>query len=185
MSLKTIENGFRKNTRYDIRKSEKNENQIITVSNPEDFVEYYNDFSRRKYLPLIKKENFMKIYHASNIKITSIINSNNTLAMHSYILDKKIGRVRLWYSASIFRSYDKKDKKRLLVAIANKNLHFKDMEYFKNEGYIVYDFGGYAYQSNDPTLLGINNFKDQFGGKLIKEANYSSFLFSIAKQFKN
>jgi len=50
--------------------------------------------------------------------------------MHSYIIDKGIGRARLWYSASTFRSFDKKDKLRLLIARANINLHYEDMKLF-------------------------------------------------------
>ena len=54
-----------------------------------------------------------------------------------------------------------------------------DMIYFKKEGYAIYDFGGYAYGTNNPDLIGINNFKDQFGGELVEESNFSPVLTSI------
>jgi len=53
-------------------------------------------------------------------------------------------------------------------------LHFEDMIYFREMGFIMYDFGGYAFNTSDKSLKGINNFKDSFGGELVLESNYES-----------
>ena len=101
-----------------------------------------------------------------------------------YMKDDKLGRVRLWYSASNFRQYEKQNLSRNIIARANKSLHYDDMKYFKRKEYLLYDFGGYAYKTDSPDLIGINNFKDQFGGDLVEESNYSTFLYSLIKNIK-
>lgn len=176
---------FRKNTRYDIRKSETNLNQFNANANVEDFVKFYNEFATIKNLSTLNGEFFKKQLKSKKVIITSLAVKGELIAMHSYLIDKKIKRVRLWYSASSFRSFNKEDHdKRNLIARTNKNLHFKDMIYFKEKGYLKYDFGGYAFKSNKPDLIGINNFKDQFNGVLKEESNYISYFANCIKLMK-
>ena len=90
-----------------------------------------------------------------SLVITQAIDSENkSLVMHSYLCDKDNKRVRLLHSASLFRSDDQNI--RSLVGMANRFLHFKDMTYFN---YMVYDFGGYAFETNDEQLKNINDFR--------------------------
>jgi len=184
LSEEEILNNFKKNTRYDIRKSEMDGNIFITNNKFDIFVDYYNDFAEKKGLTILDKENFKEQFLSSNILITSIVNDKEILAMHSYMIDKTINRVRLWYSASIFRQFEKQSLNRNIVARANKSLHYHDIKVFKSKGYLLYDFGGYAYNTDSSDLIGINNFKDQFGGELVEESNYTTFIYYILKKIK-
>jgi len=48
---------------------------------------------------------------------------------------------------------------RNLVGRANKYLTVKNILHFKEEGYKTFDFGGYAKDTSDESLKGINNYK--------------------------
>ncbi len=74
---------------------------------------------------------------------------------------------------------------RSLVGMANRFLHFKDMTYFKDNNYMVYDFGGYAFETNDEQLKNINDFKDSFGGTLIHESDYMPLILFVIIKIKN
>ncbi|MEI2749887.1 MAG: hypothetical protein V9E88_14145 [Ferruginibacter sp.] len=49
-----------------------------------------------------------------------------------------------------------------LIGMANKLLTAKDIGYFKEQGYKMMDFGGYAENTEDKSLKGINDFKLSF-----------------------
>lgn len=46
------------------------------------------------------------------------------------------------------------------MAHANRCLHWQGIRYFKQQGFHNYDWGGYALNTTDPTLQGINRFKN-------------------------
>jgi hypothetical protein len=51
----------------------------------------------------------------------------------------------------------------------------KDILHFKNLGFKTFDFGGYAKDTVDEGLKGINNYKLMFGGKPVPCINYYSY----------
>jgi len=57
---------------------------------------------------------------------------------------------------------------RNLVGRANKYLTVKNILHFKEEGYKTFDFGGYAKDTSDESLKGINNYKLLFGGTVVE-----------------
>ena len=57
---------------------------------------------------------------------------------------------------------------------ANRFLHLEAIKLFKKDGYSLYDLGGYAKNTTDPVMIGINKFKDSFGGRLLEESHYLS-----------
>ncbi len=99
--------------------------------------------------------------------------------------DNQIKRVRLLHSASKIYSITDEPSEKAMIGRANRLLHFSDMQRFKELGYEIYDFGGYAHQTNDNMLIGINNFKDSFGGQLVEESNYQSILKHWLKKTLN
>jgi lipid II:glycine glycyltransferase (peptidoglycan interpeptide bridge formation enzyme) len=172
---------FRKNTRYEIRRAAKDGVVFTTEPDLMSFVQFYNAFMRSKNCDALDELNYQNISSMKDdIILTRAELNGEVLVMHSYIYDKDAGRVRLLHTASLFRLEDK--NKRNLVGRANRYLHYMDMMYFADEGFNIYDMGGYAFNTSDPELRRINDFKDCFGGELLKEGVYISWpLFMIRK----
>lgn len=72
------------------------------------------------------------------------------------------------YSVSNFRI---DPSKRNLAGRMNKLLHIKDMEWFREHGYLLYDWGNIS-SSTNPN--GIDKFKMSFGGEVVTV--YNSFV---------
>lgn len=71
-----------------------------------------------------------------------------------------------------------------MVGMANRFLHFENIKYFKENGYEEYDFGGYAYNTQDKHLQNINAFKAAFGGVLSEQSDYYSYPLYISLKIK-
>lgn len=166
----------RKNTKYEIKRAEKEGVRFEIEHDPNIFMEFYSAFARSKNTAkdIIEMGLDYIAHYSGNITITKAVINDEVLVMHSYVFDKDGSRARLLHAASLFR--DENDaQRRSLVGRANRFLHFQDMIYFKDHGFKIYDMGGYAHNSDDPELKSINDFKDSFGGKLIEESIYISF----------
>ena len=86
---------------------------------------------------------------------------------HAYYMSGE--RVRLLYSASLFREQDK--ALRALVGRLNRWLHWQDIQEFRRRGFLIYDMGGVFEDESSPEALGINRFKEEFGGVKIRNFN--------------
>lgn len=166
---------FKKNTKYEIKRAEKDGVRFEIEGNVESYLSFYNAFAKSKKnykeVPLLKKSDIECL--TGNLIITKAVFENETLVMHSYLIDKYIKRARLLNTSSLFR-YENNIQKKGLIGRANRFLHFQDMVYFRNEGFKIYDMGGYAYNTNDSEKKRISEFKDSFGGELIEESAYTS-----------
>jgi hypothetical protein len=184
VSEESIAGKFDQNTIYEIRRSVKDGVTTDIELDINQFVIFYNLFANTKQLSSLG-QNFYN--YRSVLFITKAIYNQRDIVMHAYITDKNLKRVRLLHSASLFRENNNAQKK-AVVGRANRLLHFKDMCLFKKEGYEIYDLGGYAEGTSDEALLGINKFKDSFGGKLIQESDYlplpAKILSTLGRLFK-
>jgi hypothetical protein len=166
----TIFSRFEKNTKYKINRA-KNRDKIITQTlDPQSekirFKDFYNAFAASKGLsPLGEKEIDLLIAHDMFV-IRSASWNNETIVYHSYITSN--GRARLAHSASFFReSLD--SSYRNMIGRANRLLHWDDMVYFKILGLSLYDLGGISMDSANKETAAINQFKECFGGFVVKE----------------
>jgi lipid II:glycine glycyltransferase (peptidoglycan interpeptide bridge formation enzyme) len=173
---------FRSTTRNEIKKGERLGMQFSLCKNLDKFREFYNKFAEAKNLKYLNKDS-LEIYK-NYLLITTISLNGETLVMHAYLLDEDDKRVRLLYSANLFRKEDDKNKRKL-IGIANRTLHFYDIKYFKELGFKHYDLGGYAFKTTDPVLKKINYFKDSFGGELVYEPELKSPMFFVIEKLKN
>jgi len=173
-------NSFKKNTRNEIRRAEKEGVQFEIEENINRFASFFDAFAKVKGLNELNLIKFKK--YEKNLVITKVISNETVLVMHSYVIDPICGRARLLNSAT---NMEKIDIPNSLISQANRYLHFSDMCYFKELGYVEYDFGGIAINTNNAKLEGINSFKESFNGNLVTEYNYVPFwLWRIRKNVK-
>lgn len=168
---------FRNTVRQEIRKSEKEGVTCFFAKDVDRFVAFYNDFAALK-----------KIYPASTDMINNMGDSFVTsfaemegelLAAHSYLVDKELGIARLFHSAS--RRLDQRFD-RNIIGRANKLLTARDIFHFREEGFQLMDFGGYAENTQDKSLQGINEFKLSFGGAKVPCNNYFTLPFFVLRK---
>ena len=165
---------FKKNTKYEINRARREGVEFSIEEDFDLFLNYYNDFAKSKNYELLAYSTLNK--YRNYMLITKAVKDDNILTMHVYIHDNQ--RAILLYSASQFRNTDD-TKYRNLIGYSNRFLHFEGMVYFKKLGYKVYDFGGYALDTTDIYLERINSFKDSFGGVLLHEYIYTSYMLKI------
>ncbi len=174
---------FDKSTAYEIRRSKSEGVQCVTSRNLIDFVSFYNSFLQNKKMEgSISIEEIEK--YGDNFILRIAYLGNTIIVYHSYLLDKSIGRVRLLHSVSNIHDYNISSLEKAQIGRANRLLHFEDMIFFKEHGFLAYDFGGYAINTKNKALEGINKFKDGFGGTLIEESNYEAYLIYLGKRLK-
>ena len=180
--INAIEKGISKTTKYKIRRAIR-EGVVFQIENSVScIVSFYNEFAKSNAQLSAYKEIFIA-NNKDHLVVTKAVQEEETVAMHGYIVDKEVGRVRLLFSATKSR-LNNSNAMNANIGRANRFLHFKDMLYFKEKGFSVYDFGGYAKGTTDRTLLGINTFKDTFGGVLVEEFNYTPFWMFGLRQLK-
>lgn len=168
---------FGKNTRYKIRRARREGVTCQFDGTPARFRRFYNyvaEHQGRRPIPPGLIEGV-----AAEVCISYALLGNTVLVMHCTLIDRQLRRARLWYSCS---RHPLKDSSGLRSTIgrANRLLHFEDVRYFKSQRLAIYDFGGYSADRSDQKLMGINAFKDGFGGCLLVEANYISYPLFLA-----
>ena len=167
---------FPKNLRTDIRKAE--EDQITTYfhNNIAGFANFYNEFAAKKQVHPISVKRLTEL--GDTLMMSYAVRDGKIISAHSYILDRKESIVRAFRSATIRLE---EEVNCIRVGRANKLLHFKDMIFFKEQGIKIYDFGGYAMNTQNEQLKGINNFKLKFGGDIVVCKNYYSIPYMILR----
>jgi lipid II:glycine glycyltransferase (peptidoglycan interpeptide bridge formation enzyme) len=169
--------GYSKTVQVEVKQAQKKNIACRLTSNLAQFVDFYNDFAADRNIDLTSERRLKEM--EPYLQISMAFENDILLAAHSYLADKDAGIVRLMQSASA-RLNPAVDKQ--LTGRANKLLHYFDMLHFKKEGYHTYDFGGYAMDTADKGLQGINKFKLSFGGEIKTCKNYCSYPYYILKK---
>lgn len=166
-------------TRYEIKHADSDGNLAFICDNNnielENFALFYNEFAKAKSLLPININKLKAYSITGNLLLTKSVSKNNnvTLVYHVYYCSKD--RVRLLNSASLYRETADKQKRKQ-IGMANRWLHWQDILYFKQQGINTYDFGGWYNGTRDKEKTYINQFKEGFGGKIIKGYNYQQGL---------
>lgn len=173
----TISAKFNKQIRQQIKIAEREGTSCHFHNDIEKFVDFFNDFAKKKNTWLTSEQRIRDM--GDCIKLSFAVNNGIILAAHSYIIDNEVGIVRQLHSATkrLDENFD-----RNLIGRANKYLTVTDIFYFKEKGFKVFDFGGFAKDTDNESLKGINNFKLQFGGDLITCTNYYSINYWLLKK---
>lgn len=173
--IKEIFNDYSSTVKNEIRRSEKENVKTGFISSIDEFLKFHNTFASAKGVSKADRE--LLFAYKSNLLITCASLGEKILCAHAYILDKDAGITRLLFSSSIRFTENANLNS---IGRANKYLHYKDMEYFINNGYLIYDFGGYANNTLDKQRDGINKFKLSFGGEIVRYYDYQSFFYWIS-----
>ena len=172
-----IYSNFSKQIRQQIKISENEGTNCYFHNDIDQFVSFFNDFASKKDTYTTSKEVLKGL--GNSVRLSFSENNGHILAAHSYLIDDEIGIVRHLHSATkrLDEQYD-----RNLIGRANKYLTVKDILYFKGLGFKVFDFGGYAKDTKDESLKGINNYKLLFGGKIVTCVDYYSYSYWLLKK---
>jgi hypothetical protein len=174
-----IFSSFSKTTKNQINRAGRENVQFEIENDVDFFIDFYNEFAKMKKLPLIKDQLYFRDQNC--FRITKATFEGETLVMHSYLLDKTNKLARIHMGGSHYRERDDKH----LIGRANRFLLFQDMLYFKKEGFTVFDLGGYGLNTDNEEIRKINDFKDQFGGVIEYQSNYTPYLLLFAKTLKS
>lgn len=170
--------GFSKQIRQQARQAETEGVSCSFNSGDIDlFVDFFNDFARKKNTDLVSRRRMEEF--GKDIQISFALYKDEILAAHSYLTDKETGIVRHHHAAT--RRLDEQID-RNLIGKANKYLTAKNIIYFKEQGYRTFDFGGYAKDTTDESLKGINQYKLLFGGTVVESVNYFSYGYWLFKK---
>lgn len=178
--------GFSKNTRYDIRRGASEGITCKTITDISACTRFINRFLEDKNLGVNITRNDLDIYGESLVIRAAFSAEGKELVYHTLLCDKTINRVRGLHSASIIHDKSLSPYEKAVAGRANRYLDYDNFLYFKDLGYRFFDLGGYAYDTENESLQGINRFKDGFGGTLVEESNYESlpvYYLKILKQF--
>jgi hypothetical protein len=166
-----------KNDQYKIRRAGERDNLIyefwygqqINDEILENFVNFYDKFANIKGLSDAKMSR-LKSHAASGILDISHIKSENGEPLVWHVHYHDYNRAFLLHSASMVSEQDSNYNS--LLGRANRYHHWQDMLRFKDSGAKIYDFGGWYAGKTDQKKLGINKFKEKFGGEIVKNFNY-------------
>ena len=171
---------FSSTVRNEIRRAEREGSIFNHVESKENFMHFYNEFASQRGISGISMEKLNS--YGNNLRLTSTTKDGVITSAHSYLVDLDNKKVRFLHGGT---SRFSESIDRNMIARSNKFLHFKNFMSFKELGFIIYDWGGIAYETKDKGLMGINKFKKSFGGELIKEKDLYSILYYIyLKTFK-
>lgn len=149
------------------------------ISNIDEFIDFFNEFAIKKGINTITKDRVLS-YGLSNFYAFSAMQNNRIIAVHSYLIDKQASIVMLLTSANI--RFDEDQDKQIIIGKANKQLHYFEIQTFKEMGLETFDFGGFATEDqikNNPGLKGVNAFKLSFGGNVITNYEYCSYPYLL------
>ena len=185
LSADALKQSFSKRVRSKLNKATKeglkfNLFNLDSDKNIKEYINYCNKHLESKKLLYRLSEKHVRSF-IGNYVVTFSSYKNKKMVMHGYFLDFDSKTVYIHESASQFRTLDKADKEinPNLISRANTLLHYQDMLYFQSLDFKTYDFGGYAIDTTDTSILNINRFKDGFRGKVIKQNHYESYLFYL------
>jgi lipid II:glycine glycyltransferase (peptidoglycan interpeptide bridge formation enzyme) len=178
--MEVIISNFSKQVRQQTKIAEKEGTSCYFHKDIDQFVVFFNDFAAKKDTWTTSKNRIEEM--GDVIKLSFAVNNGQILAAHSYMVDNEMGIVRHLHSATkrLDETFD-----RNLIGRANKYLTVTDIVYFKKNGLKVFDFGGYAKDTDNESLKGINNYKLLFGGKLVTCINYYSINYWLIKRLVN
>jgi hypothetical protein len=164
-----------KDTRYEIRRAADKDKttyrcwHIDMAESLARFVEFYNRAAALKNIPPAPAAYLKVLADAGVLDLSTAVDmGGKELVWHAYYRGPR--RVQLLHSGSIFREMTD-NSFRNLIGRANRYLHWQDMLRFKDASLLAYDFGGWYAGNSQQEFLRVNQFKEEFGGAVVREFN--------------
>jgi Acetyltransferase (GNAT) domain len=132
----------------------------------EQFVDLYQEFVRGKATATTPASAARVRSFFPNADLILAYLDGQPVCGHLNLVDRDVSIVRMQDSAN--RRFDDPAIARL-AGIINVYLHWYEFEKYRDEGFASYDFGSLGHL---PDSVGVNRFKMQFGGTIIREHNY-------------
>lgn len=173
----SIFSNFSKANRQQVRKAEEEGIVIETGNDIDAFVAFFNDFAAKKGTFRTSKERILEKKDYLVISFAKF--ENNIIAAQSYLVDREAKIVRHYQTAN--KRFEN-DLNKNFVGQANKYLLVSSLMKFKEEGFKTFDFGGYAANTTDESLIGINNYKLKFGGLVTQCNDYYSVPYWLMRK---
>jgi hypothetical protein len=137
----------------------------------EEFAAFYRRFaaSKGELAPVLMASLKLKVLHkkaaAGLLGVSRALDPTGEVL--GYLLTVAAGgRARNHLSCSLFRE---KTEQRQYLGRAKRYLQWRNIIYYREAGFEVYDFGGWYNGRDDLSLLQVNQFKEAFGGVPVKE----------------
>jgi hypothetical protein len=160
-------------TRSQIRRAEREGVRYEFISTPirswtEQFLDFYELFAKSRKLKSIDRRRLLAILGQNALDFSRVSSPDGrVLVWHANL---RSGRYACClYSASLFRREAKRTA--AYIGRANRLHHWLDVLRFRDEGFSIYDFGGWYAGRENEQLLRINRFKESFGGELVLHYN--------------
>ena len=169
---------MKSNTRNEIRRAEKAGCGFEIVTNIDEFIGFYNSFCHSKGLNDFVDRTRLAKY--KNLLLAKSVCGGKALAMHATLLDP-VGHVAVLILSCSQRLDEGVDRK--LIGWGNRFLHYKELEFLKNEGYVKYDWSGVVTNPDSP-LYSIGQFKLAFGGTLVDSWTLYSLAYSFCMRIR-
>jgi hypothetical protein len=164
LDVEALLSRFNETTRYQIRRAERllAEDNRYTVCAPGVWLEQQKrvlcSFLAYKNIDPWVSAHGLENYPLEPFLLTSSVDFEGiSLVVHSYLVDKQEKLAWLHWSASqIDTAVDRK-----VIGWLNRFLHWRDIVWFRDNGYVQYDWGG---AGRSPEVANITRFKIGFGG---------------------
>lgn len=164
-----------KSFQSEIKKAKKESWLLCIDENPSmnhisKMVTFFNDFADNKKIPKADRILLDALNAAGGLCIAYISSQDGLITVcNFYICDNY--RSRLLYSSNNLHLYTDSSQ---IIGRYSKLLHWKMINYFKNRGFRIYDFGGLSKINKTPHSE-INKYKRSFGGRDVVEYNKIQF----------
>ena len=190
-SAEEIKQHFAKNCKYKVNRAYRENIQVqmalskdITDEDIEEFCQFFVTFWESKGVNYTKTERLkqeLRLYRDMGaLAIGKACVNDEKAVYHTYVMGDDWAR--LLHSASLYRlSKDEDGRYRNLIGMANRNLHYEEMLFFKECGKTVYDWGG---AGTNEEVKSITEFKQSFGGTPATYYEFEQVNGFLAKLFK-
>jgi hypothetical protein len=127
--------------------------------------DFYDRFAALKGLPPADREYLRLLAQAGQLDVSVVRDGDRDLVWHAYCRTQE--RALNLISASLFMAHDDASE-RALVGIANRYHTWMDILMYRHAGISIFDQGGWYDGTTDQEKLRINNFKERFGGTVVR-----------------
>jgi len=160
-------------TAADMRKAQKKDQtvcRLVDLSDAKalsDFADFYDRFAALKHLGQVDRHWLARTARAGKLDLWAADSpEGHRLAYHMFYRDTQ--RVRSLHAASFYAEAGAKEAQRK-IGRANRLLIWESMMRYQADGVQIFDLGGWYTGTTNTGLLGVNKFKEGFGGKVVCE----------------